>query len=776
MAARTREPDPGWKYATQVEGNKNWVKCNFCGFVSKGGITRQKHHLAWDSPEVGKCSKVPNDVKNFFKESFEKKKQERKDMFNMPHFDDVVDLDDEDEDELQTTSSGVNSKGKRPISSAGSTAPNTKKVKGPLDMLFKPSGLSGKRSGHLVGTPQHNQVQKKLRQDAVQKFARWMYAAGIAFNAVKYDSLGPALEAVALHGVGMKPPSYHEVRVPMLKLELAHTKLILQENETEKKTFGCSLMADGWRDRKGRALINFLVNTPLGSMFLESVDASSYSHTGENMFKLFDAFIIKAGPSEVVQIITDSASNNVFAGKLVEEKYPHIYWTPCAAHCIDLMFEDIFKLPHLKRTLERAIAFNTYIYNRTLLLNMMREFTGHKDMVRPAKTRFATALITLECFKSNKKKLRTMFTSEEWNKTKFSREAGGRQATKTMLMSSFWINVDIAVKIGVPLLRVLRLVDGEKKPAMGYIYEAMDRAKEEIAKAFKNKLNRYEQVFNIIDRRWNCQLHQPLHAAGHYLNPGLYYGNPEVENDTEVLSGLFSCIHKLASSEEEEIQIHSELPIYRNAQGIFANPIAKKMRKTLAPGVWWTQYGAAAPALKKFAVKVLSLTCSSSGCERNWSIFEHLHSKKRNRLEQQKLNDLVYIKYNRALKRRFEMRNTIDPIILDGAHVQDPTEWLAEEDDLVFEGEGLTWSQVEEATGAGEAPYSTRKASGSRKDAEASSSASNTRRRGLVDEEDDYDLGRDEEEENDDAAYKDFVPTSDQDDDDDEPYDDLDDE
>ena len=39
---------------------------------------------------------------------------------------------------------------------------------------------------------------------------------------------------------------------------------------------------------------------------------------------------------------------------------------------------------------------------------------------------------------------------------------------------------------------------------------------------------------------------------------------------------------------------------------------------------WWTLFGASAPNLKKFAVKVLSLTCSASGCERNWSIFENV--------------------------------------------------------------------------------------------------------------------------------------------------------
>nr|KAJ0186776.1 hypothetical protein LSAT_V11C900463320 [Lactuca sativa] len=65
----------------------------------------------------------------------------------------------------------------------------------------------GKKNGHLVGTPQHKDVQKSLRADAVQKFSCWMYDAGMAFNVVKYDSLGPTIEVIARHGCGMKPLS-----------------------------------------------------------------------------------------------------------------------------------------------------------------------------------------------------------------------------------------------------------------------------------------------------------------------------------------------------------------------------------------------------------------------------------------------------------------------------------------------------------------------------------------------------------------------------------------
>ena len=47
-------------------------------------------------------------------------------------------------------------------------------------------------------------------------------------------------------------------------------------------------MVDGWTDKKGSTLLNFLVNCLKGTMFVESIDASSYSKDAEKMFKLID--------------------------------------------------------------------------------------------------------------------------------------------------------------------------------------------------------------------------------------------------------------------------------------------------------------------------------------------------------------------------------------------------------------------------------------------------------------------------------------------------------
>ncbi|KAK4404316.1 hypothetical protein Sango_0800200 [Sesamum angolense] len=81
------------------------------------------------------------------------------------------------------------------------------------------------------------------------------------------------------------------------------------------------------------------------------------------------------------------------------------------------MFEDFFKIPNLKKTYEEAVMINGYIYNMSSLLDMLQDFIAKRDMVRLAKTRFATCILTLKRFHTKKANLKKMFTSEKWTKS-----------------------------------------------------------------------------------------------------------------------------------------------------------------------------------------------------------------------------------------------------------------------------------------------------------------------------------------------------------------------
>ncbi|XP_057760654.1 uncharacterized protein LOC130981032 [Arachis stenosperma] len=248
---------------------------------------------------------------------------------------------------------------------------------------------------------------------------------------------------------------------------------------------------------------------------------------------------------------------------------------------------------------------------------MLRQFTNDKELVRHAVTRFATSFLSLERLYEEKGNLRRMFALDEWVRNKLSREAKGREATKVVIRPSFWNHVKYTLKIMGSLVRVLQLVDGEKKPPTGYIYEAMEKAKECIMKTFSNDME--------LPTSWSVACNWS------FLNLELFYDNPRIELDLEVTKDAF----------------------------------------------WWRTYGHEAPNMRDLTIKILSLTCSASGCERNWSIFEHIHTKKRNRLDHERIESLVFIKYNQQLIERYNLKDEVDPIALND--IDECNEWLVGE-------------------------------------------------------------------------------------------------
>lgn len=76
-------------------------------------------------------------------------------------------------------------------------------------------------------------------------------------------------------------------------------------------------------------------------MFLKAIDASGIIKDGEYVSNLFVEAIKEVGESNVVQIITYNTSNYKSAGSMIESRYPHIFWTPCVVHSLNLALKTI---------------------------------------------------------------------------------------------------------------------------------------------------------------------------------------------------------------------------------------------------------------------------------------------------------------------------------------------------------------------------------------------------------------------------------------------------
>lgn len=81
----------------------------------------------------------------------------------------------------------------------------------------------------------------------------------------------------------------------------------------------------------------------------------------------------------------------------------------------------------------------------------------------------------------------------------------------------------------------------------------MDKANEDIVRAFNENATTYFEVFAIVIESWEDQLHRPLHVVGFYLNLGFLYDNSQhIQTNTVIMIGLYKVIEKIMFAENQD--------------------------------------------------------------------------------------------------------------------------------------------------------------------------------------------------------------------------------
>ncbi|KAJ1277659.1 hypothetical protein BS78_04G020400 [Paspalum vaginatum] len=398
-----------------------------------------------------------------------------------------------------------------------------------------------------------NEALWKERTHQVQQYvARWVYTHAIPFNACDNDEFKEMVEAIGQFGPGFQPPSQYELRGKLLEEEHARTKSLLQDREDEKNKRGCSIMTDAWTDMKRRSIMNLCTNTSEGTSFIKSKEMSDVSHTSEVIFQLVDKAIEDVGADNVVQVVTDNASNNMGAKALLRDKRPNIFWSSCATHTINLMLQGIGNLPKFKKTIDQAKAFTIFVYGHHRTLACLRSFTLKREIIRPGVTRFATSYLTLQSMLDKKDYLRKMVVDAKWYELPDVKTKKGKDATATVLNIRFWKDVALCLKVFEPLVKLLRLVDGDVKPSMGCLYGELIKAKREIKEAFGNVEKCYKEVMTIVDKKMKDRLDSPLHMAAYMLNPYYSYSNSAIFSDSVVVEKFMQCVETFYYGDEDK--------------------------------------------------------------------------------------------------------------------------------------------------------------------------------------------------------------------------------
>ena len=105
--------------------------------------------------------------------------------------------------------------------------------------------------------------------------------------------------------------------------------------------YGCTIMCDGCNSRNRKPIVNFIIYYDRSMIYHTSVDTTNISKTADYILSLMDKVVDEVGEENIVQVVTDNEASFKAAGHMLMEKRKHMFWSPCAAHCIDLMLEDI---------------------------------------------------------------------------------------------------------------------------------------------------------------------------------------------------------------------------------------------------------------------------------------------------------------------------------------------------------------------------------------------------------------------------------------------------
>ncbi|KAH7437282.1 hypothetical protein KP509_05G064000 [Ceratopteris richardii] len=543
----------GVEKGTKKSNSHHWT-CKYCGKLYTSGATRLLQHLSKLGGQVAACKEIPDHIAS----------EIRQKMLGSPN----------------TLPTSVRGYASHPSRASASTSSH----EGEFTITCEAKRIrASSRACKVVSHMDQGETKDSRYRDC--KNGNYGKSLVHLLNSNQWKTMVKAIREVG-PCQGWSGPSYSDMRTTKINEEKKRIDLSLSPMREKWSRYGCTILSDGWRERKNRGIINILVSCPTGTFFLHAVEV---------------------GPSNVVQVVIDNASNYRHMGQLLEGEYPHIVWTPCATHCLDLLMEDIGKLSWVKACTLQASSIVTFFTQKVKVLAMFREHSK-LEIKKPATTRFAYMWIVLSRLLEVKVPLRQTVVSIFWSEWDESSLEESKSIQRLCLDESFWDSVKAILSVITPIYKVLRMTDYEGA-TLGLLIHIMRRAMEEIRECTLVTEDQRGEVLEMLEQI-NCYMDER--------------GNPA-----------------------------------------FLSPTCWDRESMVKPLFWWQNFGFSFTTLCTYALKVLSQDCSSGACERNWSAFALIHTKVRNRLSPQQMEKSIYCHTNLRMLQTIPNMETLKQVNVD---------------------------------------------------------------------------------------------------------------
>ena len=419
-----------------------------------------------------------------------------------------------------------------------------------------------------------------------------------------------------------------------------------------------TIVSDGWSNIRRDHIVNYVIvrqkpNFTSTSYFYRSTCTNGTQQTAKNVFLDLKKVIEEIGDKKICAVVTDNCSVMQKVWELIEKYFPHISANGCAPHVLNLLIKDIFSIRDNMYTLSVAKDISKFVRNHNIVLDRFRKIqSAHRSsgliekitaLTLPCDTRWYASHSCIRALLINKSCILSLFQDRDFNSE--LRDRGVVSIEKIIgYVNDFqlWNKFEALDSMLSPISKAIGELESDQTD-LSWVYLSF------------LKLRKMTSIKSFVNSRWNF-LHTESMGIAYLLNPFSEGGKGFIGNDRfdayNALINRFTqtFLHDSTDLEEEEKAING-FKAEVNAYLSEISPINKSSNlKIVAKGMdplgFWINWGTDYKRLRTIAITIFSICTSSASSERVWSLFDFIHSKRRNRLSNEKVEKLVFIYAN----------------------------------------------------------------------------------------------------------------------------------
>ena len=465
----------------------------------------------------------------------------------------------------------------------------------------------------------------------------------------------------------VKLPTRKDMRGKQLTKAYKKVKMKV-DNWLKRDQFAC-ITSDAWSNIKNESVINYMMISGEVTLFLESTQSGEQSHTSEYLAADL-ARVISSTQGQISGVVMDNTAANKKTWKILKEGHPKMFFQGCVAHGLHLLVKDVFAATKVK--LGRPVADYPDGYPFEPLLSfaadckkVVKYFHNHhapkamlkkafllsklRMLVMVAPTRWGSLINMFRSLLDGEEVLYQLVSGRDFVTGTAAQKAERQSIADTVANPTFVPLLQKAIEILTPIDAAIVYYQSDQVPISEVYRTFLSKLPSSISamKLISDEERAY--LLLLVEKRM-LFMYGDAHGIAYLLDPWYLGTGMSIEKRlvVEELILAHPSVSELSNKPtmEQQQSVFEDYTNFRIAVNEMKHRTGTNLALRLAPLKFWLSYGESFPSLQRLAKQVFNMVASSAASERNFSAFSHVHTKLRNRLSDDAVEKLVYVRTN----------------------------------------------------------------------------------------------------------------------------------